>query len=209
MMNKPFLKFEWDLLRGQLIFALISLLISIAIVYITYDYMGASGKQYIRERAQLNEVIRKYKAAVIDESIYKQYVTAFQAYESHNIIGDENRLLWIETLQKINAELQFPVFKYEIKPRQDFTLDSDQNHREQGLLTYESAMRLTLGLLHEGDLFEMLDRFKKANVGLFEVRSCSITRNNREDNLSLDGTTANFAADCFISWYTIILDSKK
>ena len=208
-MVKPFLKFEWDLLRGQLIFTLVSLLIAAAIVYVTYDYMSDSGKQYIRERTQLNEVIRKYKAAVTDESIYKQYVTAFQAYESRNIIGEENRLLWIETLQKINTELQLPVFKYEIKPRQDFTLDSDQNDREQGLLTYESVMRLTLGLLHEGDLFEMLNRLRKANVGLFEVRSCAITRNNHENNLNFDGSTPNFSADCFISWYTIILDQKK
>ena len=208
-MIKLSLKFEWDLLRGQLIFALISLLISASIVYVTYNYMSDAGRQYIKERTQLNEVIRQYKAAVTDESVYKQYVAAFQVYESRNMIGEENRLLWIETLQKINSNLQLPIFKYEIKPRQYFTLDSDRSDREQGLLTYESVMRLRLGLLHEGDLFSMLDHLRKADAGLFEVRSCSITRNNPDDLLDLNGSTPNFNADCFISWYTVILDDKK
>ena len=199
---------EWDLLQRQLLLALMAILASAALLYITYDYTSQYGKKYAQERRQLRQVMAKYKAALTDEALYKQYVTDFQKYQDRQVLGDENRLQWIETLQKINTDLRLPVLKYDIKPRQTFSLDNLVESRDNRLIPYESVMRLTLGLLHEGDLFEIFRRLKDADIGIFEIRACSIKRNTHEDDIRYGGNTPNLNADCFISWYTIKLESE-
>jgi hypothetical protein len=65
-----------------------------------------------------------------------------------------------------------------------------------------SPMDLTIGMLHEEDLFALLEGLRLSIRNLFTVDSCSITRQTPVDR-SLDTRKANLRTQCTIRWVTI------
>ena len=63
-------------------------------------------------------------------------------------------------------------------------------------------MLLSMDLLHEEDLFAVLEGLKLSIKNLFTVDSCSLTRSAGVDK-SLDTKSANLNSICKIRWVTI------
>ena len=63
-------------------------------------------------------------------------------------------------------------------------------------------MDLTIGMMHEEDLFALLEGLRLSIKNLFTVDSCTITRSSAIDR-SLDTRKANLRSQCTIRWVTI------
>ncbi|MBT8420715.1 MAG: hypothetical protein KJO08_07650 [Gammaproteobacteria bacterium] len=70
---------------------------------------------------------------------------------------------------------------------------------------HASEMQLTMGLLHEGDLFSLLAELDRHAVGGYSVEYCRLRRVGREP--SRNPTKANLNADCVLRWYS--LDKRR
>ncbi len=65
-------------------------------------------------------------------------------------------------------------------------------------------MKLDMQLLHEGDLYTILNALQRQTDGLFDTESCTINRNPTSIESLLDSATnKNFSANCEINWYTM------
>ncbi|MCY4283271.1 MAG: hypothetical protein OXE03_10210 [Gammaproteobacteria bacterium] len=150
-------------------------------------------------RAQLHETRQRYLTAVAAAHSIRDYLPQFSALQDTGLWGKEHRLNWIETLQDAAAALQLPALSYEIGARQ--VRDPGMGLPSGSHRVYSSAMTLDMQLLHEGDLFALLDLLEARAKGLYRVASCELTRNFEE--LTDHPSAANLRANCLLEWYSI------
>jgi len=62
-------------------------------------------------------------------------------------------------------------------------------------------MQLRLDLLHEGDIFQVLEDLDNKALGIYSVSECNLLR-RRVGDLE-DIKTANILAECTLDWFTI------
>ncbi|NHZ39615.1 hypothetical protein [Massilia aquatica] len=100
------------------------------------------------------------------------YQPRFMELQADGLIGDENRLAWIETIKAIQGKRKLVSASYEIEPQQALVFAAPMalgDYRLRG-----SRMRVELGLVHELDLFHFIDDLRAA--GRFTVQDCKMKR---------------------------------
>jgi len=196
---------EWDLVQWSLLIAVLCAVLGFAAVSFSGGMLEEAYNGYQRHRNQLNQVARDYRAAQDDRVLYEQYVQRFAELQARGVIGEEQRLAWVELLREINDQLKLPVLRYEIHPRQSLPIDNPQP-RDEKLLAYETSMTLSLGVLHEGDLFTIEQLLRERAQGLFETRGCEIVRTERSATVQFNPRRANLETHCQLSWYTVQIE---
>jgi hypothetical protein len=146
--------------------------------------------------AERNEFEGKLKQVRDEENEIRQKSSLFSNLQARGVIGDEQRLDWVELLKDIRAKRRLLDLDYEISPQRP--LDANPGN---GLAFYASTMKLQLKLLHEEDLTRLLDDLHRQARALIQVKSCNVTRlphGSAEQN-----GLANLQADCQIDWLTL------
>ncbi|MGB5330066.1 MAG: hypothetical protein WBO58_17785, partial [Gammaproteobacteria bacterium] len=89
---------------------------------------------------------------------------------------------------------------YNLLPQGKFERPGFRVKRDVSVLS--SPMDLSIGLLHEEDLFALLEGLRLSIRSLFTVDSCSMIRRSAVGQ-SLDTKGSNLASECRIRWVTI------
>ncbi len=98
-----------------------------------------------------------------------------------------------------------PKLAYEIRAQSVYEPEFALN--TGGFDINATDMDLSMGLLHEGDLFDVLNILDKKAAGLFSVSSCELSRAaiaNRERGLA-----ERLEANCQLRWLTIDLKGER
>jgi hypothetical protein len=176
-----------------------------ALVLATVGIGGAAAMQKWSEQATLgqaqaeaarNEAQGRLARANEEEHEIKLNMQQYRTLASQGIVGEENRLDWIERIAAIKAARKLYDIRYEISEQK-----KDENSPPSGPEIMVSRMLLTLPLLHEEDLFHLLADLRAANRGYFLVKGCTISRVlNAIDRRILAPT---LDASCLLDFYTI------
>ena len=129
-----------------------------------------------------------------EETEIKQKSAVFSGLQARGVIGEEQRLEWVELLKTIRDRRRLLDLQYEIAPQR--ALDAAPG---SAFTFYASTMKIQLKLLHEEDLTRLLDDLRQQARALIQVKSCTVSRLPRG---SADGT-AQLLADCQIDWITL------
>jgi len=114
----------------------------------------------------------------------------------HGFVGPEQRLSWVENIQRIQSAAELLPISYAIAEQQKIQLDSA---RDTGSLELRgSKMELKMRLLHEMDLLVFLDKLKSGQY--FDLQSCSIKRLQDYNPYKLDEL---LDAECTLYWITL------
>lgn len=159
-------------------------------------------RSFQQARAELARAASRYRNASDDQAVYQQYAARFREIGERGWIGPEQRLSWIEALQRINRDLRLPTLKYDIAqravtPLARVPLDTSR------LRLYRTPMRLTVGALHEGDLLALLERLGERGSGLMGVERCTLERAQAPGQVRLARGATNVRATCALDWYTL------
>jgi len=171
-----------------------------AACYVAADgYHEQTKKQRAAVSAQRTEIQGRLDRANEEEREIKANLQQYRALEARGITGEEKRLDWIDTLTAIKNERQLYNISYSIDPQKQ--LDYPGFAAGGGVYFMASRVKLSLQLLHEGDLFNFLDDLTKRSKLYLSVRSCSIQRMNRP----AAGTVLapRLEADCSVDLITI------
>ncbi len=190
---------DWRILRGSLIGLAVCLLVGGAVVYVSYQYSSAQELEFRNESRKLLTVRGRYQTIDEEERIIEEFLPRFLALEDRGVIGREYRLDWIETLRNASDELKLPELTYTIDTQSLY--EAEIPFEEGAFQIFVSAMKLDLGLLHEGDLPALIARIERDARGLFRVADCSLTRAGAE--LAFDPTRPNLRANCTLEWLTV------
>ncbi len=193
-------KIDWFYLRRPLIIILVATVVSVAIGLAGYHYEKTQHEEYQVALSTLRSTHKLYSNIINDIDLLEQYRSLYSEYKSSGLVGEERRLSWIESLESTNDVLRLPTLTYNLNPQEDFNRPGFKLKR--GVDVMSSPMELTIGMLHEEDLFALLEGLRLSIRNLFTVDSCSIIRASSVDR-SLDTRKVNLRSQCTIRWVTI------
>ena len=193
-------KIDWFYLRRPLVIIVVAIMVSGAFAVAGYHYEKTQREEYQAALSTLRSTHKLYSNIIKDIDLLDQYRSLYSEYKSSGLVGEERRLSWIESLESTNEVLRLPTLTYNLNPQEDFKRPGFKLKR--GVAVMSSPMDLTIGMLHEEDLFALLEGLRLSIQNLFTVDSCSIIRISAVDR-SLDTKKANLRTLCTIRWVTI------
>ena len=184
-------KLQWSILAIVLMMA-----VGAALIFFAFSATEVAKRDRAIAQAERNEFDGKLKQVRNEEDEIKQKSAVFKALQTRGMIGEEQRLEWVELIKDIRDTRRLIDLQYEIAPQR--RLDADA---AKGFAFYSSTMRLQLKLLHEEDLTRLIDDLRERARALIQVKSCDISRLSQGAG---DGSPiAQLQADCRINWITL------
>jgi hypothetical protein len=194
-----------DLKKVQWSFIGAILAVAVGTAAVLFSLQQTKSAQLARSTAttEHKEFDGKLRQVRNEENEIKQKAAMFSNLQARGVIGDEQRLDWVELLKDIRDKRRLIDLQYEILPQRP--LDASPG---PGFAFFSSAMKLQLKLLHEEDLTRLLDDLRQQAKALIQVKHCDVSRLPRiagDRNANL----AQLQADCQIDWVTVREVSKK
>jgi hypothetical protein len=186
---------DFKQLRVPLVVAAVVVAICAALIVGMRKWTEEAKREQQQAQVTQNEARGKLARAREEEMEIKRNLQQYQALVSKGIVGEENRLDWIERINAIRLAHKLYDIRSEISEQRK--LDSTVTSGPDIMV---SRMDLGLPLLDEDDLFVLLGDLRASRRGYFQVKSCRITRGNPVDRKTLAPT---MDAACQLDFYTI------
>jgi hypothetical protein len=134
-----------------------------------------------------------------EEREVKEKISVYQRLKALNIIGEERRLEWADSVARIRVQRELLDVRYRVE-RQRLLVSLPG--KPGSVDFYASAMRVNLQLLHEEDLLRFLNDLRDSGNAYYAVRDCSMSRTgNAGGGASM---VPRLRADCNIDLITLI-----
>ena len=184
----------------ELKWSLLSFALSLALAAVLVNYSANFQHQALQDRQtaqrQLIEARNQLYAAQNDQQNMASYQLEYEALQKEKVIGNEQRLDWIEGLEKLRAMGLVLDFKYSISPQQAYVpappLDSD------GFALNFSPMTLQIDLLHEEQLLHLFSALHTHTMGWFMLDHCSLSGAETQGE-----AVSALKAECAGGWLTM------
>lgn len=189
-----------DLLRtrGLLIISVLTLVLGAIIAYVSNGVLIEAQQSKITADREWSEAHRKLERTKSEKEDLQGYYHQYQNLVEQNVIGQERRLDWIESIEKIRNKLNIFSVKYKLEPQE--TLNFETVTTSNSFDLHRSNMTLDFSLLHEGQLLNFLDTLSKEAKGMYLLESCTLTRNDFVRQLRF---IPNLQAECTLGWITL------
>lgn len=129
----------------------------------------------------------------------RTYIGPYTELERLGIVGEEQRLNWIDALRVANLDTHLYGVDYEVSSQMPYGFAQEVN--AAGLPVQQSVMKLKLGLLYETDLLTFFRALAEQNVGAFTVNQCTMQRLTSDVSRPINQPTLR--AECEVAWVTI------
>lgn len=187
---------DFPKLQFSLLLAVLMIAIGAGAVYFSLNWSKSAKLRLMAAQNERSDFAGKLQRVRSEENEIKQKSAIFNDLRSRGVIGDEQRLEWVELLKEVRDQRKLIDLKYEIAPQR--SLDAKPIN---GYNFFSSEMKLQLKLLHEEDLTRLLSDLRQRANALIQVRNCSVARLPR--GTTENGTSAQLQADCQIEWITL------
>jgi len=193
----------FNAMKKELTVFLLSIIIATSIIVISHSVLEAALENKNTQNTHLINTKQRYYTAIERRQLLEKFEDRFTALQNSGIAGIEDRLNWVDSISDIAQYKKIPHIKYSIN-KQEKIKSSNLNSRFPDIDVYKSTMTLNMQLLHEGDLYTILNDLDKTAKGLFDIQNCSLVSNIAQDKSLVDkDTDKNFAAVCVLNWYTM------
>ena len=191
---------DWHYLKKTLIFFVVAVLLAASLGTAGYYYEMKRLDTYNQSVSKLRATHGKYRTMVSDLDLLEQYRAKYSDYRATGLVGEERRLSWIESLQSTNQVLKLPALTYSLLPQEDFNRPGLKVTKNVDVKS--SPMELSMALLHEEDVFALLEGLRLSIKNLFTVDSCRLSRTSGVE-ASWSTKSPNMRSVCVLRWVTI------
>lgn len=147
-------------------------------------------------RRKHDDTLLRLQSAEKELQDIRTYQPRFNQLVAAGMIGAENRLAWIEALRQSQQGRGIPSVTWEIEPQQLIHVPVPLTLGDYQLRA--SRMMVHAALLHDMDLFYLLDDLRRA--GLYTVQDCLVKRTTVP---AVAGLTPRLTADCTLAWISL------
>ncbi|VAW78154.1 hypothetical protein MNBD_GAMMA15-1185 [hydrothermal vent metagenome] len=161
-------------------------------------YASIEHDKLVRTRADLNVLRAEYRDAVEAGGILRTSQQRYRDLEQRGFIGEEPRLLWIESLRNSGQSQRLYSLKYNLRQQQPVRLNGGPSTSHYQL--YASPMELHLDLAHEGRLVSFFENLRGERPAIYQLHACTLIPSFDNDSITFD--RANVSADCDLIWFT-------
>ena len=188
---------ELPLIRRALLCFALTLLASVVLLSLSAAYRQREAQQLDFMRHARAAAASLFNHVEGEKQEIRAYEPQFLALRQRGLIGEENRLAWIDAIRRSQEQRKLLPIGYDISAQQVLPVPTPMvmgQYRLRG-----SRMQLRLDLLHELDLLNLLDDLRQA--GYFAVQDCTLKRNGAAGAPA--GATPSLSADCTRLWLTL------
>ena len=199
---------ELQLVRRALLCFTLTMLASLLLLSLSAAYRQRQEMQLetaLHARAAAASLFNHVEAEKQEIRIYEPQ---FLALRQRGLIGEENRLAWIDAIRQSQERRKLLPISYDISPQQQLQVPTPMATGQYQLRA--SKMQLHLDLLHEMDLLNLFDDLRQA--GYFAVHDCALKRiaggaagtgANAGADAGGGAASATLSADCSLLWLTL------
>jgi len=189
---------DFPLIRQSVLAVCASAIISTVILYSSGKYAESTQNDRRSAQTMLNDARNRLTTARQDQQNMAIYADEYGALIEQKIIGDDQRLDWIEGLEKIRLKNLVTDFRYNIAPQKIY---ASQPPIDSGNFDIRySEMKLQFDLLHEAQLLNFFAALRTDIKGWYQLEGCTLQRTGNEN-----GQTAatQIKAECSGGWITL------
>jgi hypothetical protein len=190
-----FSKADLPYLKWSLGAFVLSLALSGGLLSISEKYQEQAQQERQAAQKQLTEARAQLSATENDQENMATYALEYNALLAQKIIGNEQRLDWMEGLEKIRQQGQVLDFKYTIAPQQAYVPNPPVDAGNFQLS--RSDMSMQIDLLHEEQLIRLLAAMRAQMNGWFMLDGCTLARTD------IANVNSPLKAECSGGWFTM------
>ncbi|MDQ1362196.1 MAG: hypothetical protein QG652_56 [Pseudomonadota bacterium] len=188
---------DWQKIRREIHIFIAALLFALTLGGTLLFIHQQSYTQWQQASNQQRQASIRLQTASNQKLLLEQYQQRFNALKTGNVLGEEQRINWVETIQQSSTRHAIPSVKFTLDQRATATLPEDIT----GITVYISKMRLDMNLLHEGDLYNLFADLDSRAQGLYGIKSCTL----KHEGTPTSGSeiTSSLNGNCDLYWYTL------
>jgi hypothetical protein len=190
---------ELHLVRGALLCFALTVLASVVLLSLSAAYRMRAAQQLDLAQRTRSAASTLFNHAEAEKQEIRAYEPQFLALRQRGLIGEENRLAWIDALRRSQEQRKLLPISYDISPQQALQVPLPMMMGQYHLRG--SRMRLQMDLLHEMDLLNLLDDLRQA--GYFAVQDCTLKRHASAATGAASGAAPTLGAECELLWLTL------
>ncbi len=184
-------KADFLLLRWSLAAICGAVLGSMLIFYGSIAYAQSSKNEHLKAQRMLNDAHGSLALARQDKENMGKYANEYAVLLKQRIIGDDQRLDWVEGLEHIRRHSPVLSFSYQIAPQRIYLSPTPMDSGNFNI--HYSEMKLQFELLHERQLFNFFAALQAHIKGHYHLESCSLQRSGE----------TRLKAECNGNWITL------
>lgn len=197
-------KIDWVFLKRPMLIFTVMIIASVSFLFAGEEYRKIAEEDFNKARSSLKKSHKQLKNQSNEIAVIDEFLAKFNELENQGFIGDERRLSWIESVKSTNDELKLPEFSYSIQPQDTFERSQIKSTKKVKVLS--SLMTVNLGLLHEVDLFNVIDLIDQNVSSHFTIESCDLIADKGNKELKVDDD--NIRAQCDVRWINLKITEK-
>ena len=190
---------ELHLVRGALLCFALTVLASVVLLSLSAAYRMRAAQQLDLAQRTRSAASTLFNHAEAEKQEIRAYEPRFLALRQRGLIGEENRLAWIDAIRRSQEQRKLLPISYDISPQQALQVPLPMMMGQYHLRG--SRMRLQMDLLHEMDLLNLLDDLRQA--GYFAVQDCTLKRHASAATGAASGAAPTLGAECELLWLTL------
>ena len=194
---------DFYLMRWSILAVCASALIGAIILYSSGEYAQSARNERRNAQNMLDDARNRLAGALQDQENMAIYAGEYGALLERNIIGDDQRLDWMEGLENIRRKNLVTDFRYSIAPQKAFVSQPPIDSGNFDI--HYSEMKLQFDLLHEGQLLNFFAALRTDIKGQYQLEGCSLQRSVAATGEDHDTPTAAayLKAECSGGWITL------
>ncbi|SIR64048.1 hypothetical protein SAMN05880566_11645 [Janthinobacterium sp. TND4EL3] len=193
---------ELQLIRRALLCFTLTMLSSLLLLSLSIAYREREAQQLDIAHRTRSTAASLFNHAEAEKQEIRAYEPQFLALRQRGLIGEENRLAWIDAIRLSQEQRKLLPISYDIGAQQVLSVPSPMVMGQYQLRG--SVMQLRMDLLHEMDLLDLLDDLRRS--GYFAVQECSLKRSGASGAAAPGAPAAMpgvLSADCSLLWLTL------
>jgi len=192
-------KTDFPLMRKSFLAFFATIVVSAIVLYSIGQYSDKTQRDLRNAQNMLNDARNRLTAAHEDQKNMAIYSDEYGTLIQNKIIGDDQRLDWMEGMEKLHRQNLVTDFRYSIAPQKKYAarLPIDTGNFD---INY-SGMKLQFDLLHEGQLLNFFAALRSQIKGHYQLESCALNRVTDENAATAAST--HLKAECNGGWITL------
>jgi hypothetical protein len=176
----------------------------LGMVLLIYSIWQRQKAKIALERAPLEyRAQQEINTAAEEQSrILDSYIATYWQLRDRGVIGEAQRLILLETMQKMATDYELPELQFVLGISQPVTMETNP-YWDAEIPMRVVLLRLDMKLLHEGQLYALLEGLKKEAPGILSINECNLFYDKQtggDDAIQ----AANFRGSCELNWFAIV-----
>jgi len=158
-----------------------------------------SQRMLTTQEGQLREARTRFQRSGDERDLIVRFMPPYEELRRQGLIGPEQRINWLDALRNTNQQARLFGVQYQVSTQQTYPYAQELNAPKLGMA--QSVMKLSLQLVHEGELLRFFRQLDAQGAGAFDINECVLERAASAD--APLNAQPNLRAECEVAWITL------